>query len=158
MDNPLSVALAVGCMAVYAVVIVMLKQFSAKYNVFVLCISYLPIQFAAMTAMYWITRTSGPTFNFPVGSAWWLIVLVGLLYTLGSTLNYSAYATGGSVAMVSCMTLLLPLFASITNYLVTRELPNAWHLAGYASGTLTLLFLVKGSLAGQVAKVVASTH
>lgn len=155
MDNPLSVLLGAATMLVYAFVIVMLKDFSKHYNVFVIGVCYLPIQFIAMGGMLWMTTYFKGPLPFPKGSMWWLVLVLGMLYTLGSTLNYTAYATGGSVAMMSCMTLLMPLFASAINFVLTRELPNAWQASAYVAGTVTLLLLIKGSMVAHAAKVAA---
>ena len=147
----LPIVLAAGCMFVYALVIVMLKRFSATYNVFVLGVSYLPIQLGLMMAMYhvsssyWMTEKNVATFSFPVGNAWWLIALVGILYTLGSTLNYQSYAMGGKVQMVSAMTLLLPVFSSLIVFVLDRELPNRYQLGAYACGAIMIALLIKGN-------------
>ncbi len=153
--------LGVGCMFVYAFVIVMLKKFSAQYNVFVLCLSYLPFQFAIIIVFHWLSRMyllnekNAVTYLFPVGSAWGLIAVLGILFALGSTLNYQAYATGGSVQMMTGMTMLLPIFTTFITYFWERQFPNGWQLAAFGAGVLMIALLIKGIYVAEEAKKVA---
>ena len=159
MNNILRTALpfvlGVACMAMYAYIIVTVKQLSYRYNVFVLSVSYLPLQFAIMAAFLGATRLSGIPLVFPHGDGWYLIVFVAVLYAAAQTLNYEAYATGGSVVMMGCLTLLIPVFSSGINYIRTGEVPNGWQVASYIAAVIMIGLAVKGGLVQSAAKAAA---
>src|SRR5581483_9049011 len=134
-------------MFIYAFVIVMLKQFSSKYSPFALLTSYLPIQVVivfAMSATVALWQPLGMKVGvFPPVAEWHLVALLALLFTLGSTCNYMAYRTGGSVAMMSALTILLPVFTSLIVVFTSGERPTFWQLCAYAFGAMMIFCVVK---------------
>ena len=137
-----SVVIAMFC---YALANVILEQKLAQYQAITLIICWSGGILIIASAVRYAIKTPDGSYNFPSGQhVWWILVLVGLFF-LADFFYVSGFTTGGNLYVLVCITMLLPVFASIMKYLWTGTPPNMWHLSAYATGFVTVLLVAKGN-------------
>ncbi len=130
----------------YAFCNVLIERYLVKYNNLTIVICYTAvILFLTLFARQIIKTTDDPSFDFPTGDAAWIILGVGLLYTVADYCYIGAYTGGGSLITITSIISMFPIFASLIKFLFTKDLPNIWQLSGYAVAVIAILLVAKGS-------------
>lgn len=134
---------ATGC---YSVCNVLLELKFSKLNPLTLMIMYASVIWVSAFGMRQFAKTDDPSFNFPGGTLLVLAIVLGLIYTAGDYFFVSAYAKGGDVVTITCITILIPVVASLMKFGITKQLPNLWQVSGYALAALGVILVAKGSM------------
>ena len=75
-----------------------------------------------------------------------LAIVLGLIYTAGDYFFVSAYTNGGDVVTITCITVLIPVVASLMKFGITKHVPNLWQVSGYLLAAVAVLLVAKGSM------------
>ena len=71
---------------------------------------------------------------------------LGLIYTAGDYFFVRAYNHGGDVVTITCITILIPVVASLIKFGITKQLPNLWQVSGYILAAAGVVLVTKGSM------------
>ena len=135
---------ATGC---YAICNVLLELKFAKLNPLTVMILYASVIWVTAFGMRQLVKTDDPSFNFPSGTFLVLGLGLGLLYATGDWFFVSAYNKGGDVITITCITVLIPVVASLIKFGMTKSLPNVWQVSGYVLAAGAVVLVAKGSMA-----------
>lgn len=133
--------------ACYAVCNVLLELKFSKLNALTLMVLYASVIGFTAFGMRQIVKTDDPSFNFPTGTFLFLALGLGLIYTMGDWFFISAYNKGGDVVTITCITVLIPVVASLIKFSITKQLPNLWQVSGYVLAAGGVVLVAKGSIA-----------
>lgn len=132
-------------MALYALANLILEQKFSKFNnLTLMCVYILPILLVAIIGRQ-LTRTSDPSFDFPVGLDLAILVMMGLIFAAADYFYIGAYTSGGDLLTISCIVVMFPVFASLLKFAWTLALPNMWQMGGYVLAAGAVLLIAKGS-------------
>ena len=134
---------ATGC---YAVCNVLLELKFSKLNPLTLMIMYASVIWISAVGMRQLVKTEDPSFNFPGGTMLVLAIVLGLIYAAGDYFFVGAYNSGGDVVTITCITILIPVVASVIKFGITKQFPNWWQVSGYALAALGVVLVAKGSM------------
>ena len=132
--------------ACYSVCNVLLELKFAKLNALTLMIVYASVIWISAFGMRQLVKTDDPSFNFPTGTFLILAIVLGLIYAMGDWFFVSAYNHGGDVITITCITVLIPVVASLLKFGITKQLPNAWQVSGYVLAAGAVVLVAKGSM------------
>ena len=132
--------------ACYAVCNVMLDLKFSKLNPLTLMIVYASVIWISAVGMRQLVKTDDPSFNFPAGTVLALAILLGLIYAAGDYFFVSAYTHGGDVVTITCITVLIPVVASLLKFGITKQMPNLWQVSGYLLAAGAVVLVAKGSM------------
>ena len=135
--------IATGC---YSVCNVLLELKFSKLNPLTLMIMYASVIWVSAFSVRQVVKTDDPSFNFPGGTMLVLAVVLGLIYATGDYFFVSAYAKGGDVITITCITILIPVIASLMKFSITKQLPNTWQVSGYVLAAVGVILVAKGSM------------
>ena len=136
---------AVLAMLFYAIANVVLEQkFSRFNNLTLMCVYVAPIMLVAIIGRA-VTKTSDPTFDFPVGFDLMLLIAVGFIWAAADYFYVGAFTNGGSLLTVTSIMLLSPVVASIIKFAWVQGVPNVWQIGGYFLAVSAVLMVIKGS-------------
>src|SRR5262245_2976071 len=110
--------------ACYAVCNVLLELKFSKLNALTLMIMYASVIWISAFGVRQLVKTDDPSFSFPVGTMLLLVIMLGLIYAAGDYFFVSAYTNGGDVVTITCITVLIPVVASLLKFGITKSLPN----------------------------------
>ncbi|MDP2651754.1 MAG: EamA family transporter [bacterium] len=128
----------------YAATNVVLEQKFAKFNVLTLMCVYLwPILICAVVGR-WLTKSSDPSFDFPVGLNLAILVVLGLIWTAADYFYIGAFTNGGSLLTITSIMMMFPVFASLFKFLWVGGLPNMWQVSGYFLAAGAVFLVSKG--------------
>src|ERR1051326_1851243 len=133
--------------ACYAVCNVLLELKFSKLNALTLMILYASVIGITACAMRQLVKTDDPSFSFPTGTFLLLALGLGLIYATGDYFFVSAYNHGGDVTTITCITVLIPVVASLLKFSITKQLPNLWQVSGYVLEAGGAILVAKGSAA-----------
>lgn len=133
--------------ACYAVCNVLLELKFSKLNALTLMVLYASVIGFTAFGMRQIVKTDDPSFNFPTGTFLFLALGLGLIYMMGDWFFISAYNKGGDVVTITCITVLIPVVASLIKFSITKQLPNLWQVSGYVLAAGGVVLVAKGSIA-----------
>jgi len=102
--------------ACYSVCNVLLELKFAKLNALTLMIVYASVIWISAFGMRQLVKTDDPSFNFPTGTFLILAIVLGLIYAMGDWFFVSAYNHGGDVITITCITVLIPVVASLLKF------------------------------------------
>jgi uncharacterized membrane protein len=131
----------------YAVCNVLLELKFSKLNPLTLMIVYASVIWISAFGMRQLVKTSDPSFSFPAGTLLLLAIGLGLIYAAGDYFFVSAYTNGGDVVTITCITVLIPVVASLIKFSMTKSLPNLWQVSGYVLAAGAVVLVAKGSMA-----------
>jgi len=134
---------ATGC---YAVCNVLLELKFSKLNALTVMILYASVIWISAFGMRQFINTGDPSFSFPTGKLLVLAIVLGLIYTAGDYFFVSAYTSGGDVITITCITILIPVIASLLKFGITQQLPNLWQVSGYLLAAAGVFLVAKGSV------------
>jgi drug/metabolite transporter (DMT)-like permease len=132
--------------ACYAVCNVLLELKFSKLNPLTLMIVYASVIWISAVGMRQLVKTNDPSFNFPAGTTLVLAIVLGLIYTAGDYFFVGAYTSGGDLVTITCITVLIPVVASLLKFGITKHLPNLWQVSGYILAAGAVALVAKGSL------------
>ena len=132
--------------ACYSVCNVMLELKFSKLNALTLMIVYASVIWISAVGLRQVVKTSDPSFSFPGGTMLVLAIVLGLIYTAGDYFFVSAYTNGGDVVTITCITVLIPVVASLMKFGITKHVPNLWQVSGYVLAAGAVLLVAKGSM------------
>jgi drug/metabolite transporter (DMT)-like permease len=132
--------------ACYAVCNVLLELKFSKLNALTLMILYASVIWISAFGVRQLVKTDDPSFNFPTGTFLLLALGLGLIYATGDYFFVRAYNHGGDVVTITCITILIPVVASLIKFGVTKQLPNLWQVSGYVLAAGAVALVAKGSL------------
>ena len=132
--------------ACYAVCNVLLELKFSKLNALTLMILYASVIWISAFGMRQFVKTSDPSFRFPAGTLLFLAIVLGLIYAAGDYFFVSAYTNGGDVITITCITILIPVVASLIKFGITKQLPNLWQASGYILAAGAVVLVAKGSV------------
>lgn len=133
----------------YAICNVLLELKFSKLNPLTVMILYASVIWISAVGMRQVVKTDDPSFNFPTGAFLLLAVGLGLLYATGDWFFVSAYNKGGDVVTITCITVLIPVVASLIKFGITKSLPNLWQVSGYVMAAGAVALVAKGSMANR---------
>ena len=133
--------------ACYSVCNVLLEVKFSKLNALTLMVLYASVIGITAFGMRQLVKTDDPSFNFPTGTFLLLALGLGLIYATGDYFFVSAYNHGGDVVTITCITVLIPVVASLLKFGITKQLPNIWQVSGYALAAGAVVLVAKGSMA-----------
>jgi drug/metabolite transporter (DMT)-like permease len=134
---------ATGC---YAVCNVLLELKFSKLNPLTVMILYASVIWISAVSMRQLVKTNDPSFSFPTGTMLLLALVLGLIYTVGDWFFVSAYNKGGDLVTITCITVLIPVVASLLKFGITKSLPNLWQVSGYVLAAGAIVLVAKGSV------------
>lgn len=129
----------------YAIGNVLLELKFSKANTFTLVACYAAVITTTCLIGRFFTKTSDPSFDWPRGDMFLLVIALGLIMTAGDYFYVAAYTNKGSLMTVAGIVVMFPVFASIVKFAVTRTVPNWWQVAGYACAAIAVALVTKGS-------------
>jgi drug/metabolite transporter (DMT)-like permease len=132
--------------ACYAVCNVLLELKFSKLNALTLMIVYASVIWISAVGLRQLVKTNDPSFGFPVGTMLLVAIGLGLIYTIGDYFFVSAYTSGGDVITITCITVLIPVVASLLKFGITKQLPNLWQVSGYVLAAAAVVLVAKGSI------------
>jgi drug/metabolite transporter (DMT)-like permease len=132
--------------ACYAVCNVMLELKFSKLNALTLMIVYASVIWVSAVSMRQVAKTGDPSFNFPTGTLLVMAIVLGLIYAAGDYFFVSAYTSGGDVVTITCITVLIPVVASLLKFGITKQPPNSWQISGYVLASAAVVLVAKGSM------------
>ena len=132
-------------MLFYAMASVALEQKFSKYNNLTLIVCYTSVIFVLAVIVRYFTKTTDPVFNFPAGVDLVLVLALDVVYLLADYFYIGAYTMGGNLLGIVCITMMMPVFASVIKFMITRQTPNLWFVGGYAFAVLAVLMVAKGT-------------
>src|SRR2546428_3684561 len=132
--------------ACYAVCNVLLELKFSKLNQLTLMIVYASVIWLSAVGLRQLVKTNDPSFNFPIGTTLVLAIVLGLIYTVGDYFFVGAYTHGGDVVTITCITVLIPVVASLIKFGITKHLPNLWQVSGYILAAAAVVPVAKGSM------------
>ena len=132
--------------ACYAVYNVLLELKFSKLNPLTLMIIYASVIWVSAFGMRQVVKTEDPSFNFPIGTMLVLAIVLGLICTAGDYFFINAYTNGGDVVTITCITILIPVVASLMKFGITKQLPNLWQVSGYVLTAVGVILVAKGSM------------
>lgn len=132
-------------MVFYAAGNVVLEVKLAKYNSLTLMAVYGAIISVSALVMRQVTKTDEPVYHFPVGKDLWILIALGLIFTLADYFFISAYTNGGKVLTITSITLMFPVLASLMKMGHQQVMPNRYQVIGYLLAVAAVLFVTKGS-------------
>jgi drug/metabolite transporter (DMT)-like permease len=130
----------------YAVCNVLLELKFSKLNALTLMIVYASVIWISAVSMRQVMKTDDPSFNFPIGTMLALAIMLGLIYAIGDYFFVSAYTYGGDVVTITCITILIPVVASLIKFGITKQAPNLWQVSGYILAAGGVALVAKGSM------------
>ena len=130
----------------YAVCNVLLELKFSKLNALTVMILYASVIWLSAVGLRQLVKTDDPSFNFPTGTLLILALVLGLLYTTGDYFFVRAYNHGGDVVTITCITVLIPVVASLIKFGITKQLPNLWQVSGYILAAGAVVIVAKGSM------------
>src|SRR3954469_25284431 len=107
--------------ALYAVCNVLLELKFSKLNALTLMILYASVIWISAVGMRQLVKTEDPSFSFPSGTLLVIAVVLGLIYTMGDYFFVSAYNKGGDLVTITCITVLIPVVASLLKFSMTKQ-------------------------------------
>jgi len=131
----------------YAVCNVLLELKFSKLNALTLMILYASVIGLTAFGIRVLVKTDDPSFNFPTGTFLLLALGLGLIYATGDYFFVSAYNKGGDVVTITCITILIPVVASLLKFGITKQLPNLWQVSGYVLAAGAVVLVAKGGMA-----------
>ncbi|MDO8407868.1 MAG: hypothetical protein Q7S95_01375 [bacterium] len=132
-------------MALYAVLAVVLEQRLARYNNLTLICVFTPMVLAIVVVARQIMKGSDPSFDFPVGWDLAIVLALGIVLAAADYCYVGAYTNGGDLFTITCIAVLMPVFASVLKFAWTMTLPNLWQVGGYVLAAGAVLLIAKGS-------------
>jgi len=132
--------------AFYSVCNVLLELKFSKLNALTLMIVYASVIWISAVGMRHLVKTDDPSFSFPTGTMLALAIMLGLIYTIGDYFFISAYTSGGDVVTITCITILIPVVASLIKFGITKSVPNLWQVSGYVLAAGGVILVAKGSM------------
>jgi drug/metabolite transporter (DMT)-like permease len=132
--------------ACYAVCNVLLELKFSKLNALTLMIVYASVIWISAVGMRQLVKTADSSFDFPTGVMLIMAIVLGLIYTTGDYFFVSAYTHGGDVVTITCITVLIPVVASLLKFGITKHLPNVWQVSGYILAAAAVVLVAKGSM------------
>ena|SRR5215471_16564806 len=132
--------------ACYAVYNVLLELKFSKLNPLTLMIIYASVIWVSAFGMRQLVKTDDPSFNFPARTMLVLAIALGLICAAGDYFFVSAYTNGGDVVTITCITILIPVVASLMKFGITKQLPNLWQVSGYVLTAVGVILVARGSL------------
>ncbi len=133
----------------YAICNVLLELKFSKLNPLTVMILYASVIWISAVGMRQVVKTDDPSFNFPTGTFLLLAIGLGLLYATGDWFFVSAYNKGGDLVTITCITVLIPVVASLIKFGMTKSLPNLWQVSGYVLAAGAVALVAKGSMANR---------
>ena len=109
-------------------------------------IVYASVIWISAVGMRCVVKTDDPSFSFPTGTMLALAIMLGLIYTIGDYFFVSAYTSGGDVVTITCITILIPVVASLIKFGITKNIPNLWQVSGYLLAAGGVILVAKGSM------------
>jgi drug/metabolite transporter (DMT)-like permease len=109
-------------------------------------ILYASVIWISAVSMRQLVKTNDPSFSFPTGTMLLLALVLGLIYTVGDWFFVSAYNKGGDLVTITCITVLIPVVASLLKFGITKSLPNLWQVSGYVLAAGAIVLVAKGSV------------
>ena len=131
--------------ALYAVMSMVLEQRLARYHSLTLICVYTPVILAAAVLARYVMKGSGPSFDFPVGWDLAIVLALGIVLAAADYFYVGAYTNGGDLFTITCIAILLPVFASALKFAWTMTFPNLWQVGGYVLAAGAVLLIAKGS-------------
>src|SRR5690349_15669048 len=104
--------------ACYAVCNVLLELKFSKLNALTLMIVYASVIWISAVSLRQLVKTNDPSFSFPAGTTLVLALVLGLIYTAGDYFFVGAYTNGGDVVTITCITILIPVVASLLKFAI----------------------------------------
>ncbi len=139
------VIFSILAMACYSIANVLLEQKFTKYNnLTVICVYTLVVLSLAVVGRA-LTKTSDPSFDFPVGMNLALLIALGFIIAAADYLYIGAYTNGGDLLTVTSIIALFPVFSSLIKFVLTRGIPNVWQVSGYLLAFGAVILVAKGS-------------
>ena len=136
---------AIFAVICYAVGNVIMEERLAKYNNLTIIVGYVPMILVTALILRTLIKTSDPSYDFPQGSDLAIMLMMGVVFAIGDYFFIGAYTNGGSLIVVSSIVTLFPVVASLIKFVLTRDIPNAWQLSGYAFAAIAVVLVGKGS-------------
>jgi len=134
-------------MMLYAATNVVLEEKFSKFNnLTIMCIYVLPVVLVAFVGR-WLTKTSDPSFDFPVGNELIILIVLGFMWAAADYFYIGAYTNGGSLLTITSIMVMFPAVASIIKLVWTHGLPNMWQVSGYLLAACGMILVAKGSTA-----------
>ena len=116
----------------------------AKINNLTLMVVYAFVIGVAALVTRQLVKTDDPSFGFPTGTTLVLAIVLGLIFTAADYCYIGAYNSGGKLATITSITLLVPVFASIIKFGLTQRMPNLWQVGGYVLAGCAVALVAKG--------------
>lgn len=140
-----TIVYAILSMFLYAVANLILEYKLSRINNLTIIVCYSAIVFGLAILSRQITKTNDPSFDFPTGNLLWFTLILGIIFTLADYFYIGAYTNGGSVIAVSAIIALFPAVSSGLKFILTKEIPNIWQIAGYVLIFIGIIMIAKGA-------------
>lgn len=129
----------------YAMTGVVIEQKLEKFNtpslVFLFMVPMIPIALVWI----WAQKSLHQQVNFPSGTAFWLVMVLGVLYYFADYFYIGAFTSGGNVLTITTIVLIAPAIASIIKYYWVGGKPSALQVGGYLCIVAGMLLITKGT-------------
>lgn len=132
-------------MICYALANVLVEQKLSRLNSLNIMLCYSPVIFLFAFVVRQISNNGDTSFRFPSGLLLWIALGVGLLFAFADYFFITAYTNTGKLVTVTSIFILFPVCASVVKFLLTKEMPNWWHICGYTLAILAVLCIVRGN-------------
>jgi len=135
------------CIAVlfYALGNVITEQRLKSYTQFgIMMYCYVPMLALTFAALVFMKFRNQPI-AFPEGNGLYAAGVIALVFFIADTFFFSAYTNNADAFTVSSIGLMFPPAASLMKFLLTREIPNRYHIAAYLFAVAAVALAEKAS-------------
>ncbi|HLC44970.1 MAG: hypothetical protein A2722_01280 [Candidatus Doudnabacteria bacterium RIFCSPHIGHO2_01_FULL_50_11] len=98
-------------------------------------------------ALIWLAtqRATGQQVLYPLGTALWITMGLGVVYFFADYFYLGAFTSGGDVMTISSIILIVPAVAALIKFLWVGGYPNMYQIAGYVLIAIAMVLITKGS-------------
>jgi drug/metabolite transporter (DMT)-like permease len=140
-----------ACLAVmlYAISNVIIEQKLSKFSTVSILLCSYPL--FLLISLVWLNsqKLSGATTTWPTRDLLLFVLLNAAFWFLADALFIGAYTNGGSLMTITTIVVMFPIFASLLKFLMTRNPPSLWHIAGWILAAVAVILVTKGELTTQ---------
>lgn len=135
----------------YALGNVIMEQKFAKFNNLTLLIGIYISVVAMAFLLRLATKTDDPSYNFPAGTALFVLLFLSAVLFAGDYTFVGVYTNGGDAVIITLLMALLPVFVSVFKLIGSQFVPgmvyvppNAWLIVGYILAVSAVACILKG--------------
>lgn len=135
------ILLAIAAMALYAIDSVLIDRYYGKVHPIATLFHIYLLLLPLMTILYFFGGTIGIEIERPTKDMYKWIGIGALLFVMAELCLFSSYHYGASLAVVTTLALLIPVFGSLFKAAMQWGYPNRYTYLAMITGAITVIFV-----------------